>query len=170
MADRISTDLALPETRPGEIAVPRTAPARANWGRWVVGCSTSWCTNAWMPNLGEGEWLCGICGVPTIIVWPADPIAIEAVLLMRPDPNTRNWEPGETVADLVTQNAEHGILPEGVDLDDPDPAGYDVLEEYDGRVVGGMIYGPVEQWRAIRPAEPSITSPCEPRAYREIGA
>lgn len=154
----------------GEIARPRVVAARANWGRWIVDCWTTWCTNAWMPELGEAEWVCTICGVPNVIEWPPDPIAIEAILLMRPDPNTRNWEPGEGLNDLIMQNAEHGILPPKVNLDDPDPAGYDVMEERDGHVIGGLIYGPVEEWRAIRTNNPSITADGEPRAYREIGA
>lgn len=150
-----------------DIERERRQPAMANWGRWTVGCSTSWCTNAWMPGLGETEWICTVCGVPTAINWPPDPIAIEAILLMRPDPNSRNWVPGETLADLIMQNAEHGIQVPGVDLEYPDPAGYDVMEERDGWVVGGLVYGPVEQWRAIRPAGAVIALPPVPH---QIGA
>jgi hypothetical protein len=35
--------------------------------------------------------------------------AIEAALRVRPDPTTRNWLPGETVADLLRENAEHDV-------------------------------------------------------------
>lgn len=43
------------------------------------------------------------------VVLPADREAIEAALLPRPDITTRNWLPGESVADLLAENAEHGI-------------------------------------------------------------
>lgn len=155
----------------GSVTALRVRPAAANWGRWVVTCATSWCTNAWMPDLGEQEWLCDKCGVPTGIVWPPDPIAIEAILLMRPDPNTRSWVPGETLSDLIMENASHGILPDSApDRDrwaDPDAAA-DLIVEAGGRVVGGLVYGPVEAWRVERGTDPSITAAGEPRAYRQI--
>lgn len=148
-----------------QIEQVRKRAAQANWGRWAVACGTGWCTNAWMPELGDETWRCGVCGLDTEIEWPPDPIAIEAILLMRPDPNTRNWVPGELLDDLVMQNAEHGILPPGVDLDHPDPAGYDVMEVRDGWVVGGLIYGPVEQWRVARRSGAELAGP-----RRKIGA
>jgi hypothetical protein len=123
-----------------------------------------------MPNLGDPVWVCEVCGLPTDIVWPPDPIAIEAVLLMRPDPASRNWEPGETVADLVMENAAHGIVPPGTPPPerwaDPDAA-TDLITEVDGCVVGGLVYGPVEAWRLARGGtDPSITAAGEPVAYR----
>jgi hypothetical protein len=30
--------------------------------------------------------------------------------MMRPDPTTRNWFPGETLHDLMFENASHGIF------------------------------------------------------------
>lgn len=35
---------------------------------------------------------------------------VERLLMMRPDPSTRNWVPGETLHDLMFENAEHGVL------------------------------------------------------------
>jgi hypothetical protein len=117
-----------------------------------------------MPDLGSGAWVCGLCGVPTEIVWPVDPISIEAVLLMRPNPHTRNWVPPETLTDLIAENAAHGIFPPGVTaLDGVAPI--DLMIEVDGRVVGGLVYGPVEQWRAARTTDPSVTADGEPPAY-----
>jgi hypothetical protein len=40
---------------------------------------------------------------------PTEREAIEAALLPRTDPTTRNWWPGETVDELVAQNALYGI-------------------------------------------------------------
>lgn len=41
-------------------------------------------------------------------VYPAERAQIEAVLNLRPIRSTRNWEPNETLADLIAQNIEHG--------------------------------------------------------------
>lgn len=35
---------------------------------------------------------------------------IEALLLARADPSTRNWKPGETLDDLATENVAHGVV------------------------------------------------------------
>jgi hypothetical protein len=43
------------------------------------------------------------------VAYPDDFEAIEAALRARPDPTTRNWTPGETVADLLDENREHGL-------------------------------------------------------------
>jgi len=45
------------------------------------------------------------------VVFPAEMAIIEAVLSRRRRPENRNWQPGETVADLVRENEEH---PEGM--------------------------------------------------------
>lgn len=132
-----------------DIEPVRQASVRGNWGRWVAECSTSWCTNAWMPQLYEPGWRCGVCGLDTEIVWPPDPIAIEALLLMRVDPKTRNWEPGETLADLLAENIENGMVPDDLAaLTSADQV--DVMTVIDGRVVGGLVYGPIEAWRTVR--------------------
>jgi predicted ABC-class ATPase len=44
------------------------------------------------------------------IVWPARAEDVERLLSMRPDPHTRNWEPGETLNDLLLENMQHGVL------------------------------------------------------------
>jgi hypothetical protein len=35
---------------------------------------------------------------------------VERLLMMRPDPSTRNWFPGETLGDLMMENGAHGIF------------------------------------------------------------
>ena len=55
--------------------------------------------------------------------WPPDADAIWEVLAVRPVPHTRNWFPsghklalrsgavhGQTVADLIAENVEYGII------------------------------------------------------------
>jgi hypothetical protein len=43
------------------------------------------------------------------VTLPSDVEAIEGALVVRPDRSTRNWQPGETVDDLLRENREHGI-------------------------------------------------------------
>lgn len=112
--------------------------ARANWGRWLADCLG--CANAWTIAPGDESWQCNLCGAVNPIVWPADPAAIEYVLDMRPDPNTRNWESGETIEQLLMENAAHGILPPEVrEVDMTRRAGYDLIATEDERVVDGLM-------------------------------
>lgn len=55
---------------------------------------------------------CRECGMVTEIIWPSEDMVygVERILMMRPDPSTRSWFPGETLNDLVWENGEHGIF------------------------------------------------------------
>ena len=88
--------------------VPRVA-ARVNWGRWVVDCPR--CPDAAVMDPGAPMFLCK-CGAPAEVVWPPEETVygIERLLLMRPDPSTRNWVPEETLVDLMVENGAHGIF------------------------------------------------------------
>ena len=44
------------------------------------------------------------------VLWPDARVEIEALLVKRDDPNTRNWLIGETVDDLARENAERGVM------------------------------------------------------------
>lgn len=81
-----------------------------NGGRWVVVCPD--CGNA---PLYDPEWqlaCCPDCGaIYEQLVPPSDWQAIEAVLMARPALYQRNWTPRETLADLVAENAAHGVVP-----------------------------------------------------------
>jgi len=84
--------------------------AYMNWGRWVVPCPRPGCTSAMQVELGQRAFQCGgmdSCGMVAEIVWPVDADAITRALQVRPLPRTRNWVPGETLADLVAENREH---------------------------------------------------------------
>lgn len=115
--------------------------ARSNWGRWVVDCATPYCTNAWMVRVGQPHWDCFTCGYRNEINWPPDPAAIEYLLEMRPDPKTRNWEPGETLTDLLMENIAHGVVPPEVadDVHSTVRASISVMTTEDGMVVDGRI-------------------------------
>jgi hypothetical protein len=83
-------------------------------GRWVVRCP--FCPGA---QLADPErttrFLCVDClneavgGQWVAVEWPPEPEDIEEVLEVRPDPDTQNWLPGETVEDLLRENSERGV-------------------------------------------------------------
>lgn len=66
-----------------------------------VACPLVWCVRCGNQAVGGG-WR------PVLLPPEEDRAAIEAVLLCRPSVEDRNWEPGETLADLAAQNREHG--------------------------------------------------------------
>lgn len=97
-----------------------------NHGRWVARCPRPYCTNAeqfgqcqdgTVGGLAEGRFRCrleqGGCGLTCHAQWPDAELIpqVEQLLLARPVPATRNWEPGETLSDLLGENFEHGIVP-----------------------------------------------------------
>lgn len=98
--------------------------ARVNHGAWIASCPCgaegapspgmlvfvdapiAWCVRC--ENAAtHGAWR------PVVLPPPDERDAIEAMLAARPDSATRNWAPGESVADLAAENVAHG-LPEGV--------------------------------------------------------
>ncbi len=115
------------------------AIVRYEWGRWVADCPVADCWNAEHAGLWQGAvgmltrdgMACRECGWQGAALWPAPELAEQllAVLALRPMPSTRNWLPGETVADLLLQNTQHGI---GVPELDGDGV---LLMVADGRVV-----------------------------------
>lgn len=106
----------------------RTVPllAQIRHGYWLASCP---CGARGVPAPGGVVWLrlplvwCVRCENDSVggrwrPVWlppPAERTAIEAVLALRPHPEDRNWESGETLADLIAQNRAHGDpVPDGV--------------------------------------------------------
>lgn len=89
--------------------LPRIA-AVANWGRWVLRCPA--CPNALAVEPGVELFTCPGCGTAAEIVWPPEEMVygVERLLLMRPDESSRNWEPPETLVDLMMENGAHGIF------------------------------------------------------------
>jgi hypothetical protein len=95
--------------------------AFANFGRWVAACPR--CPHAVDVDAQTRTpaFSCAVCGLGAEIEWPSREMVhnIERLLLMRPDPTKQNWLPGETLADLLEENATHGVfaaIPE-----DPNP-------------------------------------------------
>jgi hypothetical protein len=78
-----------------------------NHGRWIALCPACQNGMAYSP-----EWrasLCFGCGAEYRAEPPTDWRVIEQVLLDRPAEN-QNWNPGETVSDLVAENVAHGVV------------------------------------------------------------
>lgn len=128
-----------------DVAIPGLGYAYANFGRWVVDCPRPWCTNAMQVWRGQAMFECrgpDSCGWTAPIVWPPDPDAIEAILAVRPANAVRNWRAGETLANLVEENAAHGFLP--IEWSE---GGGPILETVDEVVVGGTILPAVLECR-----------------------
>jgi hypothetical protein len=94
-----------------------TVPAFVNWGDWKVRCPR--CPNADLARVSQ-PFACETCGLVCDIEWPSEEMryGIGRLLLMRPDPSKQNWLPGETLTDLMAENAAHNIFdfPEGYDM------------------------------------------------------
>lgn len=82
--------------------------AVVNWGGWVANCTTKFCTDARLVYPGQ-PFECSVCGLIADVAWPEGQREIEALLMLRPDPKTRNWAPPETPVDLAFENMAHGI-------------------------------------------------------------
>ena len=80
--------------------------AYVSHGRWVVMCE---CGAGNDVDVGARLALCFACGAVHDVVLPRHRDRIEAELLRRPKTKTRNWEHGETVADLRAENRDNGI-------------------------------------------------------------
>lgn len=122
--------------------------ARINFGRIVVDCPNRHCVSALTLPPGWPLYACWDCPTIAGIVWPDNLPDIAAVLLLRPDPNTRSWNPGETLEDLVAENIAHraGVGEHGENLP---TGGGPVLLIVNGRIVDGhpALTGPISQAR-----------------------
>lgn len=105
-------------------------PARAHRGMWIVDCPR--CANAMRWPVGTPSFDCDECDQPIEIVWPPQEMveAVERLLMMRPVPHTRNWNPGETLHDLMFENGAHGIY----DQLEPTTPGRVLLSVTDGAI------------------------------------
>lgn len=81
--------------------------AFVNSNRWVVLCQ---CRAGNAVDLASSTARCGECGAfhPNVSL-PSNRVEIEAALTARPDPFTRNWSAGGTVAELLAENLSLGV-------------------------------------------------------------
>lgn len=98
-----------------DLAQSGAAYAEANWGRWVARCPSRYCRSAMQLQRWQPVFRCAECGTGADVVWPSFAEDAELLLMMRPDPTTRNWVPGEDLHDLLRENLEHGIVPREIE-------------------------------------------------------
>jgi hypothetical protein len=90
------------------------ATAAVNHGRWIVSCP--WCFSASMAARFDHRFFCVEClnrpagGKWVGVDWPDNADDVESLLVMRPNPATRNWHAHETVADLLAENESRGVM------------------------------------------------------------
>ena len=92
---------------PFEVHDGGTIDAYVSRGRWVADCA---CNGAELVAPNQ-EMVCGSCGARNAVKFPDTRSKIESVLLQR-EPFRQNWQPDETVDELIAQNIENGIYPE----------------------------------------------------------
>lgn len=82
-----------------------------NWGRWVARCGLCPAPAPATLQFGDRSFTCVECGTITSIIWPSEEMraGIVRLLKMRPTAINRNWLPGETLIELVKENAAHGL-------------------------------------------------------------
>jgi hypothetical protein len=95
-----------------------TTTAYVDHGRWVARCP--FCPSAQVVSASDPWFICAgedgclnlpVAGASARIVFPGPLVraAIEQALLRRPQLHNRNWNPRETVADLLAENAVNGL-------------------------------------------------------------
>jgi hypothetical protein len=111
--------------------------AYANFSRWVADCGyPMYCDGAMELNRFQDGFICE-CGRATTVVWPdvAMVEGVERLLSMRPNPKNRNWRPGETLIDLMAENALHGVF----DTTPQALPGTSLLSVEEGRIVTDLL-------------------------------
>lgn len=94
-----------------DLALSGVAYAFANWGAWKANCPARYCRSAMQLQRRQPVFRCAECGTGADVVWPPFTEDAETLLMMRPDPCTRNWVPGEDLHDLLAENMLHGLTP-----------------------------------------------------------
>lgn len=120
-----------------------TAAVFVSWGLWVADCPRPDCRGAEhfghapitgvVGGLTQTGFRCARCSLVCRAAWPANAEDIWHLLAQRPVVETRSWALGETLEDLITENAAHGILPPGI--------GPDGLTILDGRFTDRQLVG-----------------------------
>ena len=104
-----------PAGLPADDAVSGEIDAHINHGRWIVECGV--CHTAVLMDDQDLVFYCPGCGTDgqwrrVIMPDPTERAEIERLLLLRQGWHdkapTRNWTPGNTLADLQRENLQHG--------------------------------------------------------------
>lgn len=81
--------------------------AFVNQGRWLAICR--WCKKGMLTRPDWGIACCAQCGAwypEGLVKFPENVGEITAALLVRPDPDSQNWDNKQTVEDLLRENRE----------------------------------------------------------------
>jgi hypothetical protein len=94
------------------VALDAKALAFVNAARWIVACPFDGCSSAQDASFLDQRYWCIDCANRAVggqwitVVWPDNIAEIESTLELRPT-GARHWLPGETMQDLIDQNAQH---------------------------------------------------------------
>lgn len=95
------------QQKPAPYDEAAAAVVYVNWGRILTDC---FCGDA---PVVDPDWqlaCCLGCGrIYRTFVIPSDFADIETALMARPDAPTRNWQPSETLQQVLDENAAHGV-------------------------------------------------------------
>ena len=81
--------------------------AYINHGKWVGMCE---CGSGVATDPAFAAAYCFGCGaIHNNVVFPADRLEIEHLLLARPRSENRNWDARDTLVKLLADNGEHGV-------------------------------------------------------------
>jgi hypothetical protein len=72
-----------------------------------------WCKTGIATDPEWGVAYCAECGArygAGMVNFPADATEIDRILCQRPERETQNWEPGETLDDLIIENEKRGVM------------------------------------------------------------
>lgn len=99
-----------------DVSEDERAAAYVNHGRWMIDCpfgcgAAQEADPTWPLTLCPNCWNAAVDGRWVRVEWPDEQTAdeIERCLLVRPDEQTRNWYPHETVATLCEENVWYGV-------------------------------------------------------------
>lgn len=134
------------------------ATAFMRHGKWMAWCPRfPDCTNAehFGPDPDTGHvggltgsaFRCRICKTESPATWPPNVDDLTYVLNLRPVPATRNWEPGETIHDLLTDNFKHGITPDAPTQIDGRPGQAETLFTVTGDTINAGLILPAATTR-----------------------
>lgn len=99
---------------PNAVSKEAVAYAIVRQARWVVKCP--FCEYHYQyAHRSDPRFFCCDCGNAPVngkwvgVQWIDNPQDVEAELLKRTNPYNQNWEWGESIGDLVVENAENGV-------------------------------------------------------------
>lgn len=85
-------------------------PAYVNHSRWLARCPVDGCNDVEFVDPEWPRFVCGSCGAGVYsVAFPQARLQIEALLMLRPKEDRRNWKPGESIDFLKGENSAQGV-------------------------------------------------------------